>query len=98
VGRAAITVRLTAARPGFLVLSAPKSVARSARRVSVKVSSSLRARLTVRGGRGKQRFLVSRKARTLRVRVKPGRKPLTLRLTLAAGGRSTPATVSVARR
>jgi len=98
VGRASITIRLTAARPAFLVLTAPKSAKRSARTLSLKVASTLRARLTVRGGRRAQRFSVSRRAKTVRVRVKPGRRPLTLRLTLAAGGRSTPATVSVARQ
>jgi hypothetical protein len=98
VGSASIVVRLTAARPAFLVLRAPKSVSRSARTVSLKVASTLRARLTVRGGRGAQRFAVSRRTRTVRVRVAPGRSALALRLTLAAGGRRTPATVTVRRR
>jgi hypothetical protein len=52
----------------------------------------------VRGGRGAQRFAVSRRTRTVRVRVAPGRSALALRLTLAAGGRRTPATVTVRRR
>jgi hypothetical protein len=99
VRSASVVVRLTAARPLFLVLAGPTSVKRSARSVALKVSTSLPARLTVRGGaRGQQRFFVSRKKRTLHVRVLPGRKRLTLRLTLVAGGKSTPATVSVARR
>jgi hypothetical protein len=97
VGRAAITVHLTAARPAFLVLKAPASVSRSARSVALKVASTLRARLTVRGGRGTQRARVSRRTRTVRVVVKPGRSPLALRLTLVAGGRSTPATIAIAR-
>ena len=74
VGRAAITVRLTAARPLFLTLKAPASAKRSARSIALKVSSSLRAQLTVRGGRGRQRFVVYRKTRTLRIHVVPGRK------------------------
>jgi hypothetical protein len=98
VGRASIVVRLAGARPLFLVLSAPKGVKRSARSLRLKVSTSLAARLTVRGGRGVQRFFVSRKTRTLAVRVSNGAKQLTLRLALAAGGKQTSARLSVPRR
>jgi hypothetical protein len=98
-GRAAVTVTLRAAQPLFLKLSAPKKVSRKAHSLKLKVSSSLPARLTVRGGAGKraQAFRVSRKLRGLKLRVPASRKKLKLRLTLAAGGRTRTARATVGR-
>jgi hypothetical protein len=99
-GRASVLVTLRAARPLFLVLSAPKRVKPSARSMKLKVRSSLDAQLGVRtAARGKaQRFAVSRRLRTLRIRISKGSKSLELHLALSAGGLTRTATVSVPRR
>jgi hypothetical protein len=88
-GRASVLVTLRAARPLFLVLSAPKRVKRSARSLKLKVRSSLDAQLAVRvAARAKQQgFSVSRRLRTL----------TTLGLPLSADGLTRTQTVSVRR-
>lgn len=99
-GRASVVVRVLAARPLFLVLSAPKRVGRHARSLRLKVASSLAATLAVRvsprGGK-RQRFAVSRTPRRARVRITPGRKRLELRLVLSAEGRARKVSLTVRR-
>jgi hypothetical protein len=95
--RASVVVTLSGARPFFLTLTAPKSVKRSARTLRMKLASSLPAKLTVRGGRGTQRFTVGRRARTVTVRIPSGTKALKLRLTLSAGKLASSRTLAVIR-
>jgi hypothetical protein len=98
-GRASVVVVLKAAQPLFLSLSAPKVVKRAARSLSLRVSSSLAAGLVVRvAGVRAQRFAVSRRERTIRVRIPRGRKAVALRLSLGAAGLTRKATLSVPRR
>jgi hypothetical protein len=99
-GSASVVVVVRAARPLFLVLSAPKRVARGARALRLKVASSLDARLAVRvAARGRrQRFAVSRRLRSLRVSIPAGHNPLSLQLSLSAGGPTRTVTVVVRRR
>jgi hypothetical protein len=100
-GRAAtdsIVVGLRATRPLFLELQAPRRLGRKARSLRLTVSSSLGAKLVVRGaGRPAQRFAVGRHARRLSVRVVRGRKRLSLRLSLSAGGLTRTSLLTVPR-
>jgi hypothetical protein len=82
VGTASLRVVIRAVPPKFVELTVPASVRRSARRLTIRVSTNLSAVLTVAG----QRFLVGRRPRTIAVRVKPGAQPIRLRAVLAAGG------------
>jgi hypothetical protein len=98
-GRASVVVVLKAAQPLFLSLSAPRGVTRAARSLRLRVSSSLATGLLVRvAGVSAQRFAVSRRERTIRVRIPGGRKAVALRLSLGAGGLTRMATLSVPRR
>ena len=72
----------------------PGSIRRTARRVQVRVVTNVTAVLRV-GGR---HFRVTSRARTIGVRVRPGRRPVRLRAVLTAGGRRTTATLVIARR
>lgn len=92
-GSAAARVKVPASRPFFLRLSAPRRLSRRARSVTLVVATTQAA--TLRSGR--HRFPVGRAARRVRVPVRPGRKPLTLRLTLTSGGLSTPQVVTIRR-
>jgi hypothetical protein len=100
-GRSATTVvavRLTAAKPVFLRLSAPKTLGRSRRTFRLTVASSLRGRLSVRiAGQPTRRFQVGRTVRTLAIRVPRGTATLNVHLTLTAGGRATNAVLTVKR-
>jgi hypothetical protein len=93
-GRRSVKVAITGARPLFLVLKAPATIKRKARSVRLKVASTLPGRLVVRG----QRFKVSRKPRSLKVRIAPGSGRLTLRLRLASGHEATTRNVLIRRR
>jgi hypothetical protein len=93
-GRASVRVTVAPVKPSFLVLSTPKSVSRKARRIRVRAASSLPGTLTVRG----RRFAIDRRTRRYSVRVKRGRKPLSLRLVLRGGGRRTVAKLTIPRR
>ena len=85
--RDAVTLRLSAARPLFLAASGPKTASRRARRLVLKVASSLPARLVVTGrGVRTQRFAVSRRPRSLHLAVPRGRAPLILTLRLRGPG------------
>jgi len=93
-GSAAVRVRVMAVVPRFLALRAPRRVSRRARRVPLRVATSLPATLRV----GHNRFAVGRGTRTLRLPVARGRRKLTLSLVLEAGGRRTRASITIRRR
>lgn len=96
--RASVYVRLRAARPLFLVLSAPRKLKRTARTVRLTVASSLAATLTVRiAGLRPQRFAIGRRIERVTLRVRRARKPLHLRLSLSAGGLGRTVLVTVRR-
>jgi hypothetical protein len=82
---AAVTVRVTQAVPQFLVLTAPKQLAGSARRLKLKVASTVPA--TLKGGG--VRFPVDRKSRSVSIPIKRGSGELRLTLQLRAGKRTT---------
>lgn len=99
VARASVVVRLGAARPLFLKLQTPRSVRRAARSLRIRMSSSMPARLIVQvPGLRPQRFSVDRRARGLTLRIRPGRKAVSLRLVLAAGGKRNTQALVIRRR
>ena len=98
--RATATVRVRVVRvaPAFTTLRAPARIAARARRVRLRLASTLPARLTVRGaGVRPARARVDPRARVVSVRVRRGATPLALRLTLRADGRAARGVVEVSR-
>jgi hypothetical protein len=93
-GVASAVVGLGAARAGFLVLKAPRSISRKARRVTLTVAATLaHATLIV----GRQHFTVGRRPSRVRVKIRPGRKSLVLTLRLRAGGPVSSQSVTIKR-
>ncbi len=91
---ASVAVRVLPVAPQFVELDAPRSVGRTARRVRVRVVTNVSATLRI-GGR---RFHVTRRPRTISVRVRPGRRAIQLRAVLTAGGRRGTSTLVITRR
>ena len=88
IGRAkstTTTVTVRGERPQFLTLDAPASLGARARSFRLRVASSAPGTLTV----ARRSFRVGRRVRTVKIPVKPGSGPLTLRLRLSAGGSAT---------
>ncbi len=99
IGSDRVTVRLKAAAPRFLRVKAPSKLGRRARRLSLRVSSTIPATLRISGKRVRQtRKRVTRRLRRITVRVRSGRKTLRVRVRLSAGGKSTSSVLRVARR
>jgi|GEM_PF-3506252 len=93
-GRAVVPVLVRAARPLFLNLRAPRRISPRARRVILRVAATVPARLSAGGAT----YAVDRRPRAVPIRVRPGRRPLVLRLKLAAYGLETRLTVRIRRR
>ena len=91
--RSRVTVRVRAVRPAFLQLVAPTKLSRKARKLSLRVASTVPATLKVRG----RRFRVGQKPSKVTIRVKPGPGTVKVKLTLASGGRSTARTLTITR-
>ena len=85
VGRDSVRVRVLAVRPMFLVLRGPKSIGGHARHFTLHVGSSVLARLSAQGAKTSRRTRVGRRARSVRMTVKPGSHALKLRVALVAG-------------
>jgi hypothetical protein len=80
-GTAAVTVRVQAVRPAFLLLRAPRRLTGRARRLTLRVASSVPAVLRA-GGR---RHRVGRRPRRVALRIRPGTRDLSLPLVLGSG-------------
>ena len=93
-GAATAAVRMRATTPFFLTLKVPTSLSRRARSFTLRASASQPARLRI----GSTRAGVARSARTIRVKVRPGRAALSLKLRLTAGGRGIVQPVRIPRR
>ena len=89
-GSATRRIRVVGTPPLFMGLQVPARISPRARAVTIRTGSTVTGTLRV----GAQRFTVTRRVRSYRLRVKPGSGTLTLRLRLSAGGRAT----SVAQR
>ncbi len=92
-GSAAVRVQVTAVRPFFVSLSAPRRLARGARSVRLKLATNVASVLRA-GGR---RYALSRRGRTVTVRVRPGRGTLALGLRLSAGRKAATKTLRIPR-
>ena len=92
-GAATTTVRLRATTPFFLTLKVPTSLSRRARSFTLRASASQPAVLRI----GSARADLGRSARTIRVKVRPGRAALSLKLRLTAGGRGIVQPVRISR-
>jgi hypothetical protein len=77
-----------------VALKRPRRVSRRARSVALRVASSVPAVLKV----GAKRFALARAARRIAIPIRPGRRPLTLRLALIAGRQVSRVTVVIPRR
>ena len=88
-----VGARVRATIPMFVRLSA-RRVSRKARRAVLVVAATQPSKLAV-GGR---RYSVGTRVRRVRVRIRPGRKPLRVRLVLTAGGRRSVNEVVVRRK
>jgi len=82
-----------------VTLRVPGKVSRKAHRLSLKVASSLSAKLAVRiAKKSLGSFRVDRKLRRLSIHIPTGRKTLKLKLTLRSAGLHTTVAVAVRRR
>jgi hypothetical protein len=93
VGRASVPITVVAVAPRVISLSRPARLGRSARFWNLRLATSIPATLSV----GAQRFRVGRRARNVRLRVKPASGDLFVRLTLRAGRKTTVAILRVPR-
>ncbi len=95
---AAVTVRVVPVTPRLERIAAPARIGTRARRVVLRVASTVPATLTVTGrGVVRTRARVDRRTRRVIVAVRPGGRPLQLRLLLSSGGRAMRAEVGVER-
>lgn len=88
--RASRTVRLrvTPVTPRLLATGAPARLSRRARSLTLRLSASVPATVTVSGGRRRVRAVTGRRARRVRLRIRPGSRPLALTFRLRGGGRT----------
>ena len=93
-GTASVPVRVLPVAPQFVELERPQSISHKSRRVRMRIITNVSATLRI-GGRP---FHVSRRPRTISVRIRPGRQALRLHAVLTSGGRRSAATVVIARR
>jgi hypothetical protein len=93
-GSARIRLRITPVAPRLDVLRVPKRLSRRARAVKLR----LRATIPCTGRVGKQRFQLGTTTKAIRLRVRPGRRPLALTLRLSSAGRTARVPVLVTRR
>jgi hypothetical protein len=92
-GSAAVVIRILRVTPD-LTITAPKSVSKAARRVRLRIASTVAAILRV-GGRS---FRVSHRPRAVAIAIKPGGKQLVLRLAIRGDGGRASYVVRAARR
>ncbi len=93
VGSASVALTVRPVKPRFIGLRVPPRVSRGARKVVLRVSSTVPALLRV----GSLRASVDRRVRRLSVPIRPGRKAIVLRLRLSAGGKTSAVTVRIRR-
>jgi hypothetical protein len=92
-GRALVSVKVAREAPDLVGLKLPKKLGRRAR--VLKLITGATVPCTVKAGG--RRFALTRRARTLRIEIKPGRTPLKLTLSLVAGGTSSKLPITIPR-
>jgi hypothetical protein len=93
-GSASLVIVLTATRPTFTLLTAPKRLSRRARSITLRVATAVPALLTI----GKHRYSLGPHPRSLRAGISPGRGQLNISLLLTGDGRRLTSVLTVARR
>ena len=93
-GSATVRIRVVAQAPRFLTLHAQPRISSKARSIRLTITVSLPAVLTI----GPHAYRVNRMPRTIVVGIKPGKRPLVLRLRLSAFGRTSTTVLTIARR
>ena len=93
VASATVAVRVRSTTPFLVRVISPPILSRRARSLTLVVSATQRSTLRV----GKRRFVVGPQSRRVRIPVAPGKRTLSLQLTLTAGGKSSRRTVVVTR-
>lgn len=91
--QASFPIRVSAARPRFLVFEAPASIGRTARTLPVRAATTVAATLHS-GGRS---FKLDRTPRRVRIPVRAGRGLVRVRYRLSAGGVATRGQIAVER-
>jgi hypothetical protein len=87
---ASVTVQVLATPASFTTLSAPAHAGRHAHQLTLTAASTAPATMTVTGrGVARQQFIVGRHAQHFALRIKPGKKALTLHASLAGGPTET---------
>ena len=93
-GSASVKISVIGVKPAFLALDAPARVSRRARKLRLRVASTVTTRLTI----GRKRYTVGQRAKRVTVKLKPGKSALKLKLRLGSGRLSTSQQVTIARR
>ena len=93
IGSTTVGVVVTAVRPALLGFKPPRRLSPTARRLALRVAATVDS--TLRSGA--KAYRVGRKARTIVLPVRPGRKSLVLRLRLSSGGLASSILVTIPR-
>jgi len=93
LGSAAVAVRVIAVAPHVLDVRVPARLEPKARLLTFRLATTLPASLRLAGGT----FAVGRTLRAITIPVRPGARPLGLRLRLTARGKTTNTTLVVLR-
>ena len=93
MAHASISVTVTPSPPVLRSLQAPRRISAKARSLTLAIASLAPATLKV----GRRHVPIDRTLRRIRILVRPGRKRLTLPLTLRSGRFTTVIPISVAR-
>jgi streptogramin lyase len=92
-GTATVTITVLPATPVLAVLRAPKRISAHAKSVTLQIATLAADTVTI----GRLRRDVGRRARAIRITVKPGTKPLSLTLVLRSGRDTTKVPVAISR-
>ena len=92
-----VTLRVTRVTPRLLSTGAPARVSRRARALTLRLSASVPSAVRITGGARPVRAALGRRARRVRVRLRPGARPLGLTFRLRGGGRTATERVVIPR-
>jgi hypothetical protein len=92
-----VKVRITKVTPRLLSTGAPAKLGKSARSLTLSLSASVPSTARITGGAGARSTTLGRKARKLKLRIRPGSKPLVLVFKLRGGGGSATTRIQIPR-
>lgn len=93
-GRDSVTVSVAPVKPAFIVLEGPPSLSAKAHRMRIRAAASITGKMMVRGSL----YPVGPRARRYSVRIRPGKAPLQLKLSLSAGGKRIVGRLTIPRK